>query len=91
MHPWEDFAETFALYLDMVSALDTADFFGLLAQPLDLMNFDAMLSGFVHTGLVMNEMTREMGLVDYTPEVIVKPVRDKLIFIHGLVSNNTRQ
>jgi hypothetical protein len=86
MHPWEDFAESFALYLDMVSALDTADFFGMLSQPLDLTNFDAMVDGFVHTGLVMNEMTREMGLIDYTPEVIVKPVRDKLTFIHRLVN-----
>jgi hypothetical protein len=90
MHPWEDFAETFALYLDMVSALDTADFFGLLAQPLDLTNFDSMLTGFIHTGLVMNEMTREMGLVDYTPEVIVKPVRDKLVFVHELINNNVQ-
>ena len=24
MHPWEDFAESFAAYLDMVSVLDTA-------------------------------------------------------------------
>lgn len=86
MHPWEDFAESFALYLDMVSVLDTAAFFGMLARPLNLTNFDAMITGFVHTGLVMNEMTREMGLVDYTPEVIVKPVRDKLAFIHGLVN-----
>ena len=91
MHPWEDFAETFALYLDMVSALDTADFFKILEPALDLKNFDTMMSGFVHTGLVMNEMTREMGLVDYTPEVIVKPVRDKLVFVHGLVRNNARK
>jgi hypothetical protein len=91
MHPWEDFAETFALYLDMVSVLDTADYFGMLSKPLDLRDFDAMLSGFVHTGLVMNEMTREMGLVDYTPEVIVKPVRDKLLFVHELVVKNAEQ
>ncbi|MES2625645.1 MAG: putative zinc-binding metallopeptidase [Pseudomonadota bacterium] len=87
MHPWEDFAETFALYLDMVATLDTANYFGMLAQPLDLTDFEAMLSGFIHTGLVMNEMTRDMGLVDYTPEVIVQPVHDKLLFIHGLVNN----
>jgi hypothetical protein len=91
MHPWEDFAETFALYLDMVSVLDTANYFGMLTKPLDLANFDAMLSSFVHTGLVMNEMTREMGLVDYTPEVIVKPVRDKLLFIHELVQSNVQR
>jgi hypothetical protein len=91
MHPWEDFAETFALYLDMVSVLDTANYFRMLARPLDLADFDAMLSGFVHTGLVMNEMTREMGLVDYTPEVIVKPVRDKLRFVHDLVQRNSLQ
>ena len=28
MHPWEDFAETWAAYLDMVSCLDTAQHVG---------------------------------------------------------------
>ena len=33
MHPWEDFAETFAVYLDMISSLDTAAN-GELIEPL---------------------------------------------------------
>ncbi|QLF68381.1 putative zinc-binding peptidase [Peteryoungia desertarenae] len=32
-HPWEDFAETFAHYLHIIDALDTADAFGLKTNP----------------------------------------------------------
>lgn len=32
-HPWEDFAETFAHYIHIVDALDTADAFGLKTDP----------------------------------------------------------
>ncbi len=32
-HPWEDFAETWAHYLHMVDALETAGSFGLTVKP----------------------------------------------------------
>ncbi|MDZ7685446.1 MAG: putative zinc-binding metallopeptidase [Gammaproteobacteria bacterium] len=84
MHPWEDFAETFALYLDMASVLDTAGNAGFLHETAPLDDFEGIVSDFQRVGLVMNEMTREMGLVDYTPEVLVEPVLRKLEFIHDL-------
>jgi hypothetical protein len=33
MHPWEDFAETFAHYLHIVDTLETANAFGIRIRP----------------------------------------------------------
>ncbi len=84
MHPWEDFAETFAFYLDIVSVLDTAHHLNLRAgeAPHDL---DAMLRSFHQIGLAVNELNRDMGLKDLVPEVVTPAIRNKLAYVHGLV------
>jgi hypothetical protein len=86
MHPWEDFAETFAAYLDMVSVLDTA-FHMDVGASLDptVADLPDMVSRYIHLGVVLNEMNRAMGLLDLVPEVFVPPVVAKLSFIHNLV------
>lgn len=86
MHPWEDFAETFATYLDMVSVLDTA-LHADLGVPLDPTTADllTMVERYIRLGVVLNEMSRAMGLIDYVPEVLVPPVVSKLAFVHNLV------
>src|SRR6185295_12014326 len=85
-HPWEDFAETFALYLDMIAVLDTAshlfksiraNFRGRSVQPL--------VERYQEIGILENEFNRTMGLIDLVPEVIVAPVVAKLEFIHKIV------
>ena len=83
MHPWEDFAETFAVYLDMTAALDTAANGDLISRP-DFNDVDAMVNAYKHLGVALNEMNRSNGLLDYLPEVIAPPIREKLRFIHGL-------
>ncbi len=83
MHPWEDFAETFAVYLDMVSALDTAAHGGLISA-VDPHDLDAMVDAYKKLGIALNEMNRANGLLDYLPEVFAKPIREKLRFVHGL-------
>jgi hypothetical protein len=85
MHPWEDFAETFAVYLDMSSSLDTAANGGLipLVDPSDL---DAMVDAYRTLGIALNEMNRTIGLLDFLPEVFAKPIREKLRFVHSLKS-----
>ncbi|QJQ94696.1 MULTISPECIES: putative zinc-binding metallopeptidase [Halomonadaceae] len=85
MHPWEDFAETFAFYLDIVAVLDTARDMGLARIRYDT-SLDGMLFAFQQVGLAMNEMNREMGLLDLVPEVITPPIRDKLAYIDTLVT-----
>ncbi|MCC5831341.1 MAG: putative zinc-binding metallopeptidase [Phycisphaeraceae bacterium] len=84
MHPWEDFAETFATYLDMISVLDTASNMGL-GGPGVAGDFDLMIEHYRHLGLVMNEMNRSMGLTDLVPEVITDAIARKIHYIHELV------
>jgi hypothetical protein len=83
MHPWEDFAETFALYLDTSSALDTAWNGQLIKEP-DFQNVNSMIDTYQRLGVALNEMNRSNGLLDYLPEVLAEPVRVKLKFIHDL-------
>ena len=83
MHPWEDWAETFANYLDLMATLETAQE-GKLLPPVDPKKFDDSASAYVKLGLTLNELNRGIGLVDFLPEVIVEPVRKKMAFVHSL-------
>ena len=83
MHPWEDFAETFGAYLDMVTVLKTAQHFGI-ADPFPS-DADELIRQYQRVGLVANELNRDMGLIDLVPEVIQPPVVRKLKFIHQLI------
>jgi hypothetical protein len=85
MHPWEDFAETFALYLDMVAVIDTAHHWGWTAVAPVAGNLDRLLGAYIDLGFCLNEINREMGLLDVVPEVLAEPVRRKLRFIDTLV------
>lgn len=85
-HPWEDFAETFALYLDMATVLDTAhhlfksvrvNFRSRTAAPL--------VARYQEVGVLVNEFNRSVGLIDLVPEVIAAPVVAKLELIHKIV------
>jgi hypothetical protein len=87
MHPWEDFAETWATYLDMVSALDTAAHMGF-HEPIDprTAEIEPMVKLYQELGVALNEINRSMGLLDVVPEVIVPPVVEKLRYVHQLVA-----
>lgn len=84
MHPWEDWAECFAFYLDMASVLETASNVGLMGS-VDWRDFQTMLDRFRGLGVVVNEINRTMGLTDLVPEVITPPVEAKLRMIHRVV------
>jgi hypothetical protein len=86
MHPWEDFAETFATYLDMVSVLDTATHAEFIRVRPRFGDFDAMIAQYKTLGIGMNEINRSMGLLDLVPEVFVEPVREKMRYVHDLIS-----
>jgi hypothetical protein len=85
MHPWEDFAETFATYLDMSSVLDTAHNNGFIATLPRREDIDNRMSQYKALGIGMNEINRSMGLLDLVPEVLVAPVREKMRYIHELI------
>jgi hypothetical protein len=86
MHPWEDFAETWATYLDLVSLLDTAAHTGLGGQT-DVVRaeLEPLIIRYQALGVALNELNRSQGLLDAVPEVFVPPVVEKLRYIHTLV------
>src|SRR5262249_10347302 len=86
MHPWEDFAETFALYLDMIDVLDTANSSELAVQiDTAAAPVEELITRYLQLGLAANELNRSMGLLDLVPEVLSPPVREKLAFVDHLV------
>lgn len=100
MHPWEDFAETFAHYLHMVDALDTARAFGvalrakpiekaglsaLRAQQLDFDDFDDLIGAWFPLTIALNSFNRGMGLPDLYPFVLGERTIAKLRFVHDVI------
>jgi hypothetical protein len=99
MHPWEDWAETWAHYLHMVDTLETAKAHGLTVRvpgmvggssrvstdELTLADFDALMEGWQAVTLALNSLSRSMGMKDVYPFVVSQPVRDKLRFIHDVI------
>jgi hypothetical protein len=101
MHPWEDWAESWAHYLHMVDALESAGAAGLALRPKrsdeprmqpppDPLNphfrdFDVMIESWVSLTYVLNNLSRGLGLADSYPFVLSAPAIDKLRFIHTTV------
>ena len=84
MHPWEDWAETFAFWLDMASVLDTARDLGLMPGPVPD-DTGQMLDRYRTLGMVLNELNREMGLLDFAPEIITDAITAKLAYVHRVI------
>lgn len=84
MHSWEDFAETFNAYLDMVAIVETSTFFERILMEVNTRDFDSLLHAYRDIGIVVNELNRDMGLLDLVTEVFTPTVIEKLRFIHSL-------
>ncbi len=99
MHPWEDWAETFAHYLHIRAGLDSANSFGfVLGEPALSASRDALADGsgvsvgpmvqaWLGTTLVMNAMSRSLGTGNHYPFVLSPTVIQKLDFVHRLVTS----
>jgi hypothetical protein len=90
-HPWEDWAETFAHYLHIVSTLDSASSLPLsldersrhtLDDPYLERDFEALLSLWETVAYSMNELNRSMGMSDAYPFHLTQAARGKLHFVH---------
>ncbi len=101
MHPWEDFAETFAHYLHITGTLQTAAAIGihLDAAVTNLRDTDVvplesyrsqpiqrLLTDWEWMSQSFNRINRSMGFGDLYPFDLVEPVRLKLAFIHDIVT-----
>ncbi|ALI97794.1 zinc-binding metallopeptidase family protein [Rufibacter tibetensis] len=94
MHSWEDFAETWGTYLDMMAVLDTADNQDLLDLPSENLvdpQLEEMLLRYADLSLKVNEVNRSLGLPDLLPETFSAPVVEKLTYIHRLIQRNRKK
>jgi hypothetical protein len=101
-HPWEDWAETWAHYLHMVDALETAAACGLSLQPWRTdepalasvpavfgsrrQPFEPVIESWFPLTYALNNLNRGLGLVDSYPFVLSPPAIDKLRFVHDVIA-----
>jgi hypothetical protein len=102
MHPWEDWAETWAHFLHMVDALETATSAGLQLQPQrndepslaatsgifarNTLDFDTMIEEWLPLTFVLNNLNRGLGLPDAYPFVLSASAIRKLRFVFDTVT-----
>lgn len=100
VHPWEDFAETWAHYMHIVDTLETAGAFGLRVNPrisrgdeigtrVDFDSYrvdsiDQLIEAFLPITFAVNSLNRSMGQPDLYPFVLSPRAIEKLGFIHLL-------
>lgn len=80
-HPHEDFAETFAHYLHIVDALETAAEAGFGGAEGDM----GWIDRWKDLAVTLNELNRSLGADDPYPFVLSDPVVEKLELIDRLV------
>ena len=101
MHPWEDWAETWAHYLHIVDTLEMARAFGIKVQPrisgdetltatIELDPYDTaamadIMDAWLPLTFAMNSLNRAMGNPDLYPFVLSPAVVTKLGFIHDVL------
>ena len=103
MHPWEDFAESFAHYLHITGTLGTAASAGVILSVERVqgiidhdvvpendyreLGIDRMLDDWHWLSLMFNRVNRSMGQNDLYPFTLTEPVIAKLRFVHELVAS----
>lgn len=80
-HPHEDFAETFAHYLHITDALETAGEAGFHTGA----EGSSWIDHWIDLSVTLNELNRSLGVDDPYPFVLSTPVVQKLELIHRLV------
>jgi hypothetical protein len=106
MHPWEDWAETWAHFLHIVDTLETATSAGLQLQPQrhdepslsatsslevrTLLDFDKLIDEWLPLTYVMNNLSRGLGLSDAYPFVLSAAAISKLRFVSDTVMGSAR-
>jgi hypothetical protein len=94
MHPYEDWAETFAHYLHILDTLQTAASFGLLDKSdwdaVELRRprstaFPTVVERWLELTYGLNQVNRSMGSRDLYPFVISPVVVEKLSFVDRMV------
>ena len=85
MHPFEDFAETFAHHLHISDTIETARTYGLVPSTLIDTGFrDRVVQVWIPLTVALNQINRSMGKEDLYPFVLPPAVLDKLEFVAAL-------
>jgi hypothetical protein len=100
MHPWEDFAETWAHYFHIVDALETAASVNLRVAALDdrqdanlsvpfdpyrAPSVERLVSLWIPFSIALNAINRSVGQPDLYPFVLSPGVLPKMAFIHEII------
>ena len=105
-HPWEDWAETWAHYLHMVDAVDTAEGVGLEPRAVGLIlgaiwpfktydlyhdeTFNSLRERWIPLTIALNSLSRSMGHNDFYPFIIPSPAYNKLAFVHRVIREHLK-
>lgn len=105
MHPWEDWAETYAHYLHMVDTVDTARAYGMSLHPRPTGKapatpglapavpasdgFGALVNAWYPLTFALNSLNRSMGHPDWYPFILPPPALEKLRFVHQVLERRT--
>lgn len=103
MHPWEDWAETWAHYLHIVDTLETAWQFSLGTRPkaghdasatvqhdfdpYHAEQMDTLIEHWLPLTFALNSLNRSMGHDHAYPFVLSPVVIEKLSFVHRVIRN----
>jgi hypothetical protein len=106
-HPWEDWAETWAHYLHLVSTVDTADAEGMdpritrlkigsiwSFKKVDIYRdetFSSLIKRWIPLTTALNSLSRCMGHHDFYPFVLSTGAIQKLHFVHDAIRAGTRR
>ena len=103
MHPWEDFAETFAHLLHIIDTMATIASFGMRMtrwpsrEPQPAIDFDPyvapvdrLFAEWEPFAFAENAINRAMGQADLYPFHLTQAVIAKLSYVHGLVQRAGR-
>jgi len=89
MHPWEDWAETWAAYLELLGTLDTAVALGRgrgAASPYaERAPMTEWVARYLDLGIDLNELNRAMGLDDLLTRRFSDAVIEKLELVDSVV------
>lgn len=101
MHPYEDWAESWAHYMHMVDTLETAAACGMALEPenpiepsmsaepldadADAPSFREMIERWLPLTYALNRLNRSMGTRDSYPFTLTPPVLRKLRFVHRVI------
>jgi len=88
MHPWEDFAETVNVYLDIMAIADTANTQGTASIDLSPSSpAEAIVQSVLDVAVNVSEFNLDIGLLPLLPEKFSAKVIEKMTFIHCLRSD----